>query len=74
VSSAENVLVSDQGSTADVAAVHSKAEGDLPRELAMPSVIAVDDTASGTFLSALLEGRGGGNQHQEQANGLHCDI
>jgi len=73
VSSAKNVLISDQGSTADMT-VHSKAKGDLPRELARASVFAVDDTASGAFLTALLEGRGGGNQHQEQANGLHCDF
>jgi len=73
VSGAKNVLLSDQGSAADVT-IHSEAKGDLPREFAVTSVFAVDDTASGAFLTALLEGRSGGNQHQEQANRLHRDF
>jgi len=73
VSSAENVLVSDEGTTANVT-VSSEAKGDLPGELAVASVNAVDDTASAAFLSALLVSRSGGDQHQEQTNGLHFDL
>jgi len=73
VSSAEDVLVSDEGTAANVT-VSSEAKGDLPGELAVASVDAVDDTASAAFLAALLVGRSGGDQHQEQANGLHFDF
>ena len=50
--------LSDQGSTADMT-IHSKAKGDLPWELARASVLAVDDTASGAFLTALCNCRVG---------------
>jgi len=73
VSSAEDVLVSDEGTTADVS-VTTEAKGDLPGELAMAGVDAVDDTAAAAFLSALLVGRSGGDERQEQANGLHFEI
>merc|ERR1712126_369844 len=55
VGSAEDVLVSNEGTTADVS-VTTEAKGDLPGELAMAGVDAVDDTAAATFLSALLVG------------------
>jgi len=73
VSSAEDVLVSDEGTTADVS-VTTEAKGDLPGELAMAGIHAVDDTAAATLLSALLVSRSGGDERQEQANGLHFRI
>jgi len=73
VSSAEDVLVSNEGTTADVS-VTTEAKGDLPGELAMAGIHAVDDTAAATLLSALLVSRSGGDERQEQANGLHFEI
>jgi len=73
MSGAKDVLFSDEGSTADVA-VSSETKRDLPGELAMASIHAVDDTASTAFLAALLESSGGGDQDQEQANGFHFDF
>merc|ERR1719210_1389736 len=73
VSSAEDVLVSNEGTTADVS-VTTEAKGNLPGELAMAGIHAVDDTAAATLLSALLVSRSGGDERQEQANGLHFSI
>jgi len=69
---AEDVLVSDEGSTANVS-VSWDAEGDLPWEFAVTGIDTTDDTASTSLLSALLESRGGGDQNQKQADGLHLD-
>ena len=55
--------------------VSSESEGDLPGELAVAGVDAVDDTAAGALLAALLESRGGGNQKQDQTKSrLHSDF
>ena len=55
--------------------VSSEAKGDLPRELAVSGVDAVDDTAAGALLAALLESRGGGNQKQDQTKSrLHSHF
>merc|ERR1711875_17591 len=56
VSGAEDVLVSNEGSTADVA-VSSEAEGDLPGELAMAGINTIDDAAARALLAASLESR-----------------
>jgi len=71
---AEDVLVSDECSAADVS-VSAEAEGDLPGEFAVTGVDAVDDATSAALLAALLEGRGGGNQQQDQTKSrLHSDF
>jgi len=73
VSGAEDVLVSNEGSTADVA-VSSEAEGDLPGELAVAGINTIDDAAARALLAASLESRCGGDQSEENTNSLHYDL
>jgi len=73
VSSAEDVLVSDEGATADVT-VATKAEGDLPGELAVAGIHAVDDTAATALHTALLNSSGGGDQSKDQSKDLHVEV
>jgi len=70
--SAENVLVSDEGSSANVS-VSSETEGDLPRELAVSGINTVDDTAPTSLLAASFKSRCGGDQNQKQADSLHLE-
>jgi len=73
VSGAEDVLVSNEGSTADVA-VSSEAEGDLPGELAVAGINTIDDAAARALLAASFESRCGGDQSEENTNSLHYDL
>jgi len=73
VGGAEDPLVSNEGSAADMA-VSSKAEGDLPGELAMASRNTTDDAAASSLLAASLESRCGGDQSEENTNSLHYDL
>jgi len=68
VSGAKNVLVSDESTSADMS-ISAEAKGDLPGELSVSGINAVNNTASGSLLTALLESRSGGDQkHDERAN------
>merc|ERR1712002_568567 len=70
VSSAEDILIADESSSADVA-IAAVAEGDLPGEFTVTGINTVDDAAARSLLATLLESRGHGDDDEETEQSLH---
>jgi hypothetical protein len=63
---AQDPLVADDGAAADVAVV-PESQRDLPRELSMAGIDAVDDAGTAAPLSTQVGGGNGGDEESEES-------